>query len=73
MRTPPSSCRATASRSSEESYVVVYDNQSMLDSGGLFYFLAPGDQYDMAERQAYRPARTLAPLGRVERRPWPNR
>ena len=44
-----------------ESYVVIYDNQSMLDSGGLFYFLAPGDQYDMAERQAYRPARTPAP------------
>ncbi len=56
-----------------ESYVVIYDNQSTLDSGGLFYFLAPGDQYDLAERQAFRPARTLAPLGRVERRPWPTR
>lgn len=56
-----------------ESYVVIYDNQSTLDGGGLFYFLAPGDQYDLAERKAYRPARTLQPLGRVEARPWPRR
>ena len=47
-----------------ESYVVIYDNQSTLDSGGLFYFLAPGDQYDLATRQAYRPVpgpRTAGP------------
>ena len=56
-----------------ESYVAIYDNRSMLDSGGLFYFLAPGDQFDLAERQAYRAARTMAPLGRVEARPWPRR
>ena len=56
-----------------ESYVVIYDNRSTLDSGGLFYFLAPGDQYDLATRQAYRPSRGLEPLGRVEARPWPRR
>ena len=56
-----------------ESYVAIYDNRSTLDSGGLFYFLAPGDQFDLAERQAYRAARTMAPLGRVEARPWPRR
>ncbi|MXX78744.1 MAG: cyanophycinase [Gemmatimonadales bacterium] len=56
-----------------ESYVVIYDNQSTLDSGGLFYFLAPGDQYDLATRRAYRPSRGLQPLGRVEGRPWPRR
>ncbi len=56
-----------------ESYVAIYDNQSMLDSGGLFYFLAPGDQFDLAERQAYRATRQFAPLGRVEASPWPRR
>ncbi|WP_419162978.1 cyanophycinase [Candidatus Palauibacter sp.] len=56
-----------------ESYVVIYDNESMLDSGGRFYFLAPGDQFDLAERQAYRATRQLQPLGRVEARPWPSR
>lgn len=54
-----------------ESYVAIYDHESMLDSGGRFYFLAPGDQFDMAERQAYRAARQLQPLDRVEARRWP--
>ena len=56
-----------------ESYVAIYDNRSTLDSGGLFYFLAPGDQFDLAERRAYRAARRMEPLGRVEARPWPQR
>lgn len=55
------------------SYVAIYDNQSTLDSGGLFYFLAPGDQFDLAERKAYRASRNMEPLGRVEARPWPRR
>ena len=54
-----------------ESYVAIYDHGSVLDSGGQFYFLAPGDQFDLAERQAYRTAQQMAPLGRVERRPRP--
>ena len=56
-----------------ESYVAIYDNQSTLDSGGLFYFLSPGDQFDLAERKAYRPTRQMEPLGRIEARPWPRR
>lgn len=52
-------------------YVAIYDHGALLDSGGLFYFLAPGDRFDLAGRQAFRPGRTLEPLGRVERRPWP--
>ena len=55
------------------SYVAIYDNRSTLDSGGLFYFLAPGDQFDLAERKAYRASRNMEPLGRVEARPWPRR
>lgn len=47
------------------SYVVIYDNTRQIDSGGPFYFLEPGDRYDFAERQAYRPGRSLEPLERI--------
>ncbi|HBJ88480.1 MAG TPA: cyanophycinase [Gammaproteobacteria bacterium] len=47
------------------SYVVIYDNMRQIDSGGPFYFLEPGDQYDFLERQAYRPSRSLEPLERI--------
>ena len=47
------------------SYVVIYDNTRQIDSGGPFYFLEPGDQYDFLERQAYRPSRSLEPLERI--------
>ncbi|MGD2067639.1 MAG: cyanophycinase [Gemmatimonadota bacterium] len=53
-----------------QGYVAIYDHGAMLDSGGRFYFLAPGDRFDLVERKAYRPARELRELGRVERRPW---
>ena len=54
-----------------QSYAVIYDHNATLDSGGLFYFLAPGDRYDMASRQALRPSRGEQPLGRVTGNPWP--
>ena len=54
-----------------QSYAVIYDAQATLDTGGLFYFLAPGDRYDMAAREAFRPSRDEDPLGRVVRKPWP--
>lgn len=47
------------------SYVVIYDNTHQIDRGGPFYFLEPGDRYDFAERQAYRPGTSLAPLERI--------
>ena len=47
------------------SYVVIYDNTRQIDSGGPFYFLEPGDQYDLLERQAYRPSISLEPLERI--------
>ena len=52
------------------SYVVIYDNQKMIGDAGRFYFLAPGDRYNLAERKAYRPVRQMQPLERVEERPW---
>ncbi len=55
-------------------YVAIYDHARTLDSGAPFYFLAPGDTFDLATRTAYRPGEdgTPAPLDRVVDRPWPN-
>ena len=52
-----------------ESYVAIYDSGAQLDSGGEFYLLAPGDRFNMATREARRPAATARPLARVQRRP----
>ncbi len=54
-----------------QSYAVIYDANATLDGGGLFYFLAPGDQYDMAAREAFRPSRGQNRLDRVTGTPWP--
>ncbi len=56
-----------------ESYTVIYDANATLDSGGLFYFLAPGDRFDMATREAFRPSRGEQALQRVTGTPWPPR
>lgn len=56
-----------------QSYAVIYDHRATLDTGGLFYFLAPGDRYDMAARQAFRPSRDEERLERVTGTPWPSR
>ena len=53
------------------SYVAIYDHDRLLDSGGLFYLLSPGDAYDLATREAYRPRPALGPLDRVVAGPWP--
>ncbi len=54
-----------------QSYAVIYDANATLDSGGLFYFLAPGDRFDMAAREAFRPSRDEGRLDRVTGTPWP--
>jgi cyanophycinase len=54
-----------------ESYVAIYDSQRMIGEGGRFYFLAPGDRFNLAERQALRLSPQYEPLDRVEPRPWP--
>ncbi len=53
------------------SYVAIYDHNRMLDSGGRFYFLAPGDRYNLKTRQPFRPAVTRQPLERVVEKAWP--
>ena len=55
-----------------QSYAVIYDHERMLDSGGLFYFLAPGDTYDLVTRQSTRPGEPAISNGRVIARPWPD-
>jgi len=54
-----------------QGYVAIYDARLTLDSGGLFYFLAPGDRFDLKTRQAFRPTQTEKPLNRVVPQPWP--
>lgn len=49
-----------------QGYVAIYDRGTGIDSGGDFYFLAPGDRFDLAARTASRPGRSWSPLDRVE-------
>jgi cyanophycinase len=51
-----------------ESFVLVYDYGTTTGRDGKFFFLAPGQIYDMAAREVVRPT----PLENVEPRPWGN-
>jgi cyanophycinase len=46
-------------------YVAIYDHQRMIPPDGRFYFLAPGDRFDLVKRQATRPQTTMRPLDRI--------
>ena len=48
-----------------QGYVAIYDAARHIPPRGRFYFLAPGDQYDLVTREAQRPDRILQPLDRV--------
>jgi cyanophycinase len=54
-----------------ESYVLIYDNRKMVGDGGRFYFLAPGDRFDLVTREATRPGVTYQPVGGPESKAWP--
>jgi cyanophycinase len=56
-----------------QSYVLIYDNRKTVGEEGRFYFLAPGDRFDLSTREATRPGRTYQPVGGPEDRPWPGR
>ena len=56
-----------------QSYVLIYDNTSMVGESGLFYFLSPGDQFNLASREAQRPSRALQPVGATQSKRWPGR
>ncbi|MFQ5633589.1 MAG: hypothetical protein ACE5I1_32900, partial [bacterium] len=53
-----------------QGYVAIYDHNKMLDSGGRFYFLAPGDQFNLNTREAFRPRMRREPLERVQKKQW---
>jgi cyanophycinase len=52
------------------SYVLIYDPLTTTGRDGTFYFLSPGDGFDMATRRATRPSRTMGPVPNIDRRPW---
>ncbi len=53
-----------------QSYVVIYDNSSVIPPDGQFFFLAPGDRYNMKTRVATRPSQTARPIERVKKEEW---
>lgn len=53
------------------SRVAIYDIHKMIPPAGKFYFLIPGDKYNLKTRTATRPsARGASPLDRVKDTPW---
>jgi cyanophycinase len=56
-----------------QSVVAIYDYQRTLDGEGRFYFLRPGDSYNMGTRQAMRRAFSAEPFEGVKQEPWPDR
>lgn len=55
-----------------QSYVAIFDHERRLDSGGRFYFLAPGDLFDLKSRTPYRLTRERRELERVVKIRWPS-
>lgn len=53
-----------------ESYALIYDNRSTVGGGGRFYFLAPGDRFDLATREASRRGTTYGPVEGPRPEPW---
>ncbi len=56
-----------------KSYVAIYDHNSILDSGGRFYFLSAGDRFNLKTREAFTMDTTLRPIERVTKKGWKNR
>lgn len=57
--------RGDESEVTGESYVLIYDDQRRLDSGGRSYAPAPGDRYNLKTREATPPSTTPQPVERV--------
>lgn len=53
-----------------ETYVLIYDNQTSVGNGGRFYFLAPGDRFNLATREATRPSPSRRPVEGTRKQPW---
>ena len=53
-----------------QGYVAIYDAHKLIPPDGKFYFLAPGDRFDLKKREAQRPSRTMRPIDRVKKGEW---
>ena len=51
-------------------YVAIYDHGAMLDSGGRFYFLSPGQRFNLETREATRVVESTRPVERVVKKSW---
>jgi cyanophycinase len=57
-----------------QSLVLIYDNQRITGPDGRFYFLVPGDRYNLATREAVRPGNGgERPVEGTRPEPWPRR
>ena len=53
-----------------QGYVAIYDYNKLIPPNGHFYFLAPGDRFDLKKREASRPSQTTRPIDRVKGGIW---
>jgi cyanophycinase len=54
-----------------QSYVAIYDNRKMVGRDGRFYFLQPGDRFNLKTREAFRPATVMNPVEAGTLKAWP--
>ena len=54
-----------------ESYVAIYDHGRRMANGGRFYFLSPGDFYDLKERAPMRRVPSSEPFSKVKQEASP--
>jgi len=55
------------------SYVLIYDNRSMVGEGGRFYFIPPGGRFNLHTREATRGGENLRPIEGPRPQPWPGK
>ncbi len=53
------------------SYVVIYDYHKTIHGFGPFYFLQPGDKYDLKTRTPLQRRRSEKALDKLVEKPWP--
>ncbi len=54
-----------------QGYVAIYDHNRLVGPGGKFYLLAPGDRFDLKERQPTRLTYSPEPFSQLHVEPWP--
>ena len=51
-------------------YVAIYDHEQIVGANGQFFFLMPGDRFDMATRQPLRPDDDSEPFAVIKSGSW---